>query len=129
MKRHLFLVLLIASFIISACLPVVELAPTRTSLHDLPEGTQALPPAFTPTPSPPPTLTPAPTPDLPTLDQSLGLLPTFRGDVATLKGATQYWIEIEISIDERSQEAAIDGWTRILFTNPLDERLFRGLAL
>jgi hypothetical protein len=109
--------------LLSACLPVVELAPTLTSTGDLPQGTQALPPAFTPTPSPPPTLTPAPTPDLPTLDQRLGLLPAFSNDVSLLEGSTRYWIEVKLSLDESAREATIDGSARIIFTNPLEQRL------
>jgi len=122
-KQPIVSFLLLFTFAISACIPQVELAPTRTSLGELPEGTQALPPAFTPTLSPPPTLTPAPTPDLPTLDQRLGLLPAYSGDVAKLGGATQYWIEAEIEFTERTQEASIEGSVRILFTNPMEERL------
>jgi hypothetical protein len=120
-RRRTFLMMFI--LLASGCLPQVELAPTRTSPGELPEGTQALPPAFTPTPSPAPTLTPAPTPDIPSLDQRLGLLPAYVGDVGALRDATQYWIEIDLSFDERTQEASIDGHARILFTNPLDDRL------
>lgn len=116
-------ILMLLAFLLGACLPTVELAPTRTSPGDLPEGTQALPPAFTSTPSPPATRTPAPTPDLPTLDQRLGLLPAYARDVAALQDATRYWIEIEISFDDHAQSASIDGRARIHFINPLDERL------
>lgn len=123
MKRTAIVIQLLCTMVISACLPTVELAPTRTSPGVLPEGTQALPPAFTPTPLPPPTLTPAPTPDLPNFDQRLGLLPAYSGDVARLNGATQYWIEVEIEFIERAQEASIQGSVRIRFTNPLEERL------
>jgi hypothetical protein len=128
MNRLYFPILLVASFIISACLPVVELAPTRTSPGDEPQGTQALPPAFTPTLSPPPTLTPIPTPDLPMLDQRLGLLPTFSSDVSMLDDVTRYWIEVELSFDEHGQRATMDGSARIIFTNPSAQRL-RDLVL
>jgi hypothetical protein len=123
MKRSLTPVLLIATFVLGACLPVVELAPTRTSPGDLPQGTQALPPAHTPTPLPPPTLTPAPTPDLPTLDQRLGLLRPFWGDVDGLLDATRYWLQVDLDLDPSVGEASIDGVVRIQYTNPLDERL------
>ncbi len=116
-------VMLLSISFASACLPVVELAPTRTAPGDGLQGTQALPPAFTPTASPPPTLAPPPTPDLPSLDERLGLLPDFAGDLATLQDATRYWIEVDLTIDDRRQEAAIDGEARILFTNPLEDRL------
>lgn len=121
-QRWILTLLLVAS-LIGACLPTVELAPTRTSPGDIPEGTQALPPEFTATPSPPPTLTPVATPDLPSLDQRLGLLPSFAKDANGFDAATRYWIEIEITLDQRAGEATIDGSARILFTNPLEERL------
>lgn len=123
MNRRGILMILAMVFVMSACLPQVELAPTRTPTGELPVGTQALPPASTPTASPPPTFTPAPTPDQPDLDQRLGLLPEFAGDVAALEGATHYWIEIELAFDPQKKEATIDGTARILFTNPQKERL------
>jgi hypothetical protein len=123
MRRYGFIAPLLIMLVISACLPIVELAPTRTSPGDLPAGTQALPPAFTPTPSPPPTFTPAPTPDLPMLDQRLGLLPAYSNDVDKLDDVTRYWIEVELNFEEDAREATINGSTRIVFTNPLEQRL------
>jgi hypothetical protein len=122
MKRT-FVATLLTTFLVSACLPVVELAPTRTSPGDQPQGTQALPPAHTATPQPPPTRTPAPTPDLPTLDQRLGLLPAFAADVNGLEGVTRYWLEVDLTFDPLADEASIDGVARIQYTNQLEQRL------
>ena len=123
MNRRGTLIIMLTGFVMSACMPQVELAPTRTPPGDVSKGTQALPPAFTPTVTPPPTVTPAATPDLPLLDQRLGLQPAFSTDAAALDEATRYWIEIDLTFDDRAQEATIDGNARILFTNPLTGRL------
>ncbi len=122
-KSRWLLSVLLAAALITACLPIVELAPTRRAAGELPQGTQALPPAFTPTIPPPPTITPAPTPDSPVEDQRLGLLPAYGVDIVRLREATRYWIEIEINFADQGRSAFVDGRVRILFTNPLEDRL------
>ncbi|MCJ7824588.1 MAG: M1 family metallopeptidase [Anaerolineales bacterium] len=123
MKRRRTLIVMLAILVMSGCLPPVELGPTRTPTRDVLEGTQALPPAFTPTPSPPATHTPQPTPEVQHSDQQPGLLPDHIDDLSQIKGATRYSIDVQVTLGSEMRTAVLDGWAQIQFQNQLDHPL------
>lgn len=118
MKKVFFVLLLL----LTACAPLAGPAQGLPNTSG-PQSTVGLPPAYTPTPAPPPTFTPQPTPEIQLSDQNPGLLSDHVDDLARLKGATRYSIEVEVTFDAEMRTAVLDGWVQIQFKNNLDHPL------
>ncbi|TET97292.1 MAG: M1 family peptidase [Anaerolineales bacterium] len=117
--KKVFSVLLL---LLTACAPLTGPTQGLPSTNG-PKSTVGLPPAYTPTPAPPPTHTPQPTPEIQLSDQNPGLLSDHVDDLAHLKGATRYSIEVEVTFDSEMRTAVLDGWAQIQFKNNLDNPL------
>jgi len=115
-------VIIIFLLLMTACAPLANPIQVLTSTPGL-QSTVDLPPAYTPTPTPSPTHTPQPTPDIQLSDQNPGLLPDYIDDLAQLKDATRYSIDLEVTFDSEMRTAILDGWAQIQFRNHLDNPL------
>jgi hypothetical protein len=124
-RRVLFLLglpLLLACSLLTSLLP----SGTRTSTA-APQTLAAvtLPATYTPTgpPPPSPTLPATPSREEDLAGQAAALQPRFVVDVETYPDLTRYFIRVTIEMAADGRQAVLAGEARILFTNPLDDRL------
>lgn len=124
MSRGLILLLMLVLPLVCRLPPV--LVPSNPTPTWDPPAAPTLPPAYTPTPRPTATIPLPPTPTLPPDSLALqqqAMRPEFAADVLASAKWTQYFINARIDLDLDRNQAAIEGYARILFTNPLDQPL------